>query len=139
MTTPPSTSSLDPVPVTDIKTMEPAILKMMGAGMDVQAVSSLLNIPVSEIRVLTRMKLSSKLTFSQEDQELVEAVRGLVWQAVNKATMYLQYGTPTQKFQMTKLLVGGATKMLGKESTNDFEESRESLTRIMEDMRTIDT
>jgi hypothetical protein len=121
----------DNLPIVPDEVLEPAIVKLLSNGMDPWSISSLLDVPISTVKRITKVKV----IFSQEDKELLEAVRNLVWSAVGKAHTYLHFGTPTQKFQMTKLLVASATKMIGKETTSDFEEARNSLGDILNRMK----
>lgn len=73
------------------------------------------------------------------DQALAERVKELVYNALDWAEFYMNYGLADQKMAMIRTLLSASTKSLGKDFTTHDREAKLAVERLFEGMREVET
>lgn len=107
-------------------------MRLVDQGVPLDVVSAALNAPLADLsRVLKRTILTP------EDQQLASGMRQLAWKAWREAMWILDNGAPDQKMTLMKVVLGKTAGLIGQETTNTFEDTKESLERMWAEMRDV--
>lgn len=103
------------------------IHRLDSMGLTAPEIGDVLEIETSVVKTV----LSEGKGKVREEEELRERLLRLANDGIDEAFRMLRTGTATQKMQVLRMILGNASKSLGKEDSSEFSEMRLAIERLM--------
>ena len=117
----------EPTPSNELVSREEVAADLLRYGIDVRQVASVTKLPLKTVQGL---QSRAAVTLNPADQELAEAMRNLAWMAYEEAVYLIQFGSPTDRIGLIKLILSRSMGLIGAEKSSRFDEMR----TVFEDM-----
>ncbi len=108
-----------------------AVVTLYQMGLDPYRIAAAVKSDIHYVRKILRNTNIVKDFTEPADKELADAMRNLAWRAYEEALEIFEYGSPAEKFGITKAIIARTASMVGQQTTTRYDEMRNELEEIM--------
>lgn len=108
-----------------------AVVTLYQMGLDPYRIAAAVKSDIHFVRKVLRQSNFVKEFTEPADKELADAMRNLAWRAYEEALDIFEYGSPAEKFGITKAIIARTASMVGQQTTTRYDEMRNELEEIM--------
>lgn len=112
-----------------------AAAQLVALGVNEHVVAAGMGLSLSDVKTLHASRSAVETKLSPEDQQLAEAMRGLAWRCYEEAMVTLEYGHPTEKAALVRLVLQRSMGLVGMETTQRFDDLRTEFEKLLESSR----